>query len=98
MCANATAAAPTILYQDESGYGVTFLVRKVVLALLALGRASVDWGSLTRSELEELCCDESEFLKAFPEEWSAADISNFLLGAVTGICLPRCWPASWKTL
>ena len=78
--AKAAQAAPSTLERDDTGYCVTSLVRKVVLALLASGRASADWGSLRRSELEELCCDQSEFLKAVPQAWSAADISNFMFG------------------
>ena len=35
---------------------------------------------MSRAELEELSCDQSEFLKAFPEAWSAADVSNFVFG------------------
>ena len=80
LCCKAAEAAPAILFSDENGYVVTSLVRKVVLALLASGRASADWGSMSKAELEELCCDQHEFLKAFPEEWSAADVSNFVFG------------------
>ena len=35
---------------------------------------------MRRAELEELCCDQSEFLKTFLETWSAADVSNFIFG------------------
>ena len=69
-----------ILCKDDSSYGVTFLVRKVVLAMLASERAAVDWGGMSRAELEELCCDQSGFLKSFPEAFSAADVSNFVFG------------------
>ncbi len=80
ICCKAAEAAPTILFSDDTGYGVASVVRKVMLALLASGRASVDWGSMSRAELEELCCDQSDFLKAFPEAWSAADVSDFVFG------------------
>ena len=80
ICFKASEAAPTILFRDDTSYVVTSIVRKVVLALLVSGRASVDWGSVRRAELEEVCCDQMEFLQSFPAKWSAADISNFVFG------------------
>ena len=35
---------------------------------------------MRRAELEEFCCDLSDFLKTFPETWSAADVTNFIFG------------------
>ena len=66
--------------QDDTGYLVTFVCRKVVIALVASGRASVDWQTMSRDELREVCCDQSEFLATFDEKWSAADVSNFIFG------------------
>ena len=75
-----TEIAPKLFPQDESGYLVTFVCRKVVLALLASGRASVDWQSLSSQELMELCCDQNGCLTTFDKLWSAADVSNFVFG------------------
>ena len=59
---------------------MTFVGRKVVLALLATSRVAVDWATITRAQLEDLCCDQSNFLSAFDASMSAADVSNLVFG------------------
>jgi len=76
---DAAEAAPTMFPKHDTGYIATFVGRKVVLARLA-GGLSVDWGGISRLDLEELSCDQSGSLKACDETWSAADISNFIFG------------------
>ncbi len=76
----ANKAAPMLFPNDDKGYVMMSVGRKIIIALLASGRASVDWASMSRPELEELCCDQNEFLKVLPKTWSAADISNFIFG------------------
>ena len=58
-------------------------------ALLASERAAVDCGTLTRPELEELCCDQKGSLQFFAEGRYAADMSNFMVGRLDwGIFVP----------
>ena len=92
----AAEAAPTIFPQDDTGYLVTFVGRKTLLALLASERASVDWASLSRPGLEELCCDQSGFLATFDETWSAADISNFTFGRPDWGMFVSLYACLWK--
>ncbi len=73
----ASKAAPMLFPNDDKGYVMMSVGRKIIVALLASGRASADWASISRPELEGLCCDQNEFLKVFPKTWSAADISEF---------------------
>ena len=81
VLSKAVKAAPRIFPHGDAGYAVTSSVaRKVALAMLFSGRATTDWASMCRAELEELCADQHELLKTFPETWSAADISNFIFG------------------
>ena len=81
VLSKAVKASPRIFPHGGAGHAVTSSVaRKVVLAMLSSGRATTDWASMCRAELEELCADQHELLKTFPETWSAADISNFIFG------------------
>ena len=80
VLSKAAKAAPRIFPHDDTAYVATSVVRKVVLAVLSSGRATADWASMRRAELEELCCDQNKLLKTLPETWSAADISNFIFG------------------
>ena len=80
VLSNAVKVAPRIFPHDDTAYVVTSVARKVVIAMLSSGRATTDWASMRRAELEELCCEEIELLKRFPETWSAAEISDFIFG------------------
>ena len=76
----AAETAPKMFPKSDVGYVATFVGRKVLLAMVAHGYMTVDWSSLDRPALEELCCDQNGFLQEFDASWSAADISNFIFG------------------
>ena len=81
----ASTVAPKKFPHDDRSYSVTFVGRKVVLALLATGRVAVDWATMTKAQLEDLCCDQGHFLGNFDASMSAADVSNVVFGR-------RDWP------
>ena len=60
--------APKALPNKETGYVVKSFVRKVLLAMLAVGRARIDWSACSRRDLEAMSCDESGFLAHFDED------------------------------
>ena len=71
---------PKIFVENGNSYYVASVGRKLILALMAWNRVTVDWSTMTAEQLRQLCVDQSGFIDAFPDDMSAAEISNLVFG------------------
>jgi hypothetical protein len=71
------------------------VMRKIILAMVHHGHVKADWGDMSKNELCSFCCDERGHLAAFPDEWSAEEISEFLFGRGDLAMLASMWSCLW---
>ena len=93
--------------KEPGSYMRRHVLRKIVLAKLSAQTATqgesdgrrpclqVDWQDVTRFELISLCADEREHLAAFPENWTARDISEFIFHRGDLPLLVSMWGCLW---
>ena len=92
------AASGALGAKSEQGYVVDHVVRKFALGrILAAPQDAgmVDWSRITRNQLRLLCADQSEYLNNFPENYTAADISDALFGRPDWGLLASCYACLW---
>jgi len=71
----------TGLFNEKvDGYVRTFVVRKIVFAMVVEGPWEMDWGKVLRPEFQSMCCDENQYLQEFDATWTAGEISSFVFG------------------
>ena len=78
----------------EKHYIVGFSVRKLVMLELAFNEQakSIDWSKVSLRMLRDMCPDQLDNLRVFPDGWSAAQVSCFLFNRPDWALLASCFP------
>ena len=71
--------------------------RKLMLLVLAAGSTDRGgWSTATAKSLTSLLPDQHEFTSGIPEQWSAAEMSNFLFGREDWAVFASMWACLWN--
>jgi hypothetical protein len=92
---NAFGDKTGVLGPKTGGYRRHFVMRKIILAMVHHGIVQVDWGVMSKCDLRSVCCDERGHLDAFPDIYSAKEISEFLFGRGDLAMLASMWACLW---
>jgi hypothetical protein len=83
------------LCNDDVYEGQVF---KLVVSCFFQAGVGVDWGSLPLPVLRTMCPDQDEFLRCFPESWSAADVSNLMFNRPDWGMFVGIFGSLWKSV
>ena len=83
------------LCNDDVYEGQVF---KLVISCVFQAGVGVDWGSLPLPVLRTMCPDQDEFLRCFPESWTAADVSNLMFNRPDWGMFVGIFGSLWKSV